>query len=56
MSEVGSFHGNDFQPNINQQPARGDFLQLGRFWHTAWIKIFVEHALRVAWIQFRTLA
>ena len=34
MSQAGSFNGNDFQPNINQQPERGDFLQLGRFWHT----------------------
>ena len=34
MSQAGSFNGNDFQPNINQQPATGDFLQLGRFWCT----------------------
>ena len=34
MSQAGSFNGNDFQPNINQQPERGDFLQLGRFWYT----------------------
>ena len=34
MGQAGSFNGNDFQPNINQQPERGDFLQLGRFWYT----------------------